>query len=91
MKEYNVLIGNGVQESDKELFFGPLTKDDKFITMQDNVRWPDVLVECNIFKSKNDARRNGWNKEIEEGFTDRQRLGKLKHRIIVLKILGEKE
>jgi len=84
-KEFNVLI-KGFQENDPELFFGPIEETDSFIILDERSRWPEVMVACGIFKSKGDARRNGWNKDIPLGFTEIPKIGKLRHKIFILKV-----
>jgi hypothetical protein len=81
--DVNVLVGD-TPDSDKELFFGPLEESDVWIKLSSDARWPDVMAAAGIFTSKSQARKNGWDKDIDEGFTD-IRVGKLKHRVTVLK------
>ena len=85
-----ILIGNGIKESDKELFFGPLKEDDpEFEILPESTEWADLLVP-HIFKRKTQCRKNGWN-EIPKGFTDKG-VGKKKDlHITILKIIGEKD
>jgi hypothetical protein len=85
MMEFNILIGNGVLESDKDLFFGPLLPDDEFKWFNKQTRFPEVLADLGLFSSRSEARRNGWDKDIPKGFSD-IRIGKLKKRICILKI-----
>lgn len=54
---------------DKELFFGPIDPEDKFIEIQDHWNMAHVLHAVGIFPSVSQARKNGWNKEIPNGFT----------------------
>ncbi len=82
--EYNILIGNYIGEGDKELFFGPLTSEDKFETVPESYRWPQLIKHLAIWKSTSEAVRNGWNKDIEEGFSDKI-IGKRKTRVTILK------
>jgi hypothetical protein len=81
--DINVLVGD-IQLSDRELFFGPLEDIDVWIELSVNVRWPDVMVAAGVFTSKSQARKNGWDKDVDAGFTDIT-VGKLKHRITILK------
>jgi hypothetical protein len=48
----------------------------------------DILVQCKIFASKGQAKKNGWaNKsEIPQGFSEFT-VGKLKRRIAILKVV----
>ena len=64
--EFN-FIHEKLPETDKELFFGPLTSEDKFTTINDNTTWADILVLSKIFESKSQARKNLTN---IKGITD---------------------
>lgn len=85
-RSINILIGEGIQESDKELFFGPIQSEDEFLVFKQDVQWPEIMVTASLFKSRGDARKNGWDKPVNEGFTFPFTFGKLKHTIAVLKI-----
>lgn len=85
-RSINILIGSGIRKGDKESFFGPAKENDEFFEAKHDDRWPDVLVQVGLMQSKSQAKRSGWNKDIEEGFNSFT-FGKLKHRISVLKIL----
>ena len=87
-KEFNILIGN-ISEEDKELFFGPLNKNDEFLEMPEFTRYPQLLRDVGIFKSSSQARKNGWDKDISNGWAELT-IGKLKHKIYILKIIDEK-
>lgn len=53
----------------------------------------DILVQCAIFKSKGEARKN-WKltgKDIPLGFTDFKGIGKMKHRITIWIPVNDKE
>jgi hypothetical protein len=94
--DHNILIGK-FKESDKELFFGPLNKNDTFKTFPKEIDLPELLKELGFFKSKNQARKNIPNMfkfkvdqdnrclEIPEGFSD-YILGKKNQRLTILKI-----
>ena len=61
---------------DRELFLGPdLEKDTTWIEFDDNFVLADVAVATGKFPSKGQARKNGWDGEISQGFTERT-LGK---------------
>lgn len=85
--EFNVLIGN-TEEHDKELFFadskGTFIGD--FFYFPFETQYPQLLKALGIFPSTSEARRCGWAKEIELGFTFPFKIGKLKHIITILKI-----
>ena len=83
MNELNILIGNWWTESDKQLFFQP-TKEDKFTILPETTTWADIAVLLNLFPSRTQAIKNNYNKQIEEGFTDK-RIGKLKKRVTIFK------
>jgi len=80
--EYN-FINSNLPASDKELFFGPLTIDATFITLEDRWIMAHALVAAGVFASVSQARKAGWDKPIAKGFTD-IRVGKLKTRITIL-------
>lgn len=82
--EYNILIGKPIEE-DKDLFFGPLSGAEDF-KLKEDMLFANLLVELGLFSSTSQARKNGWNKNIPEGFTD-VIVGKLKTRITILKII----
>lgn len=81
--DYN-FIKSSQEEKDKELFFSPIDKDDKFIQIEDHMNMAHLVFAAGIFPSVSQARNNGWNKPIPEGFSD-IRVGKNKTRITVLK------
>lgn len=70
-----VLTGN-VFQSDLESFFGPLRHDDVFVFVNPDTSWAHVLAKIGPFRSVSDARKNGWNKPIAEGFTSEFKVGK---------------
>lgn len=84
--EVNVLIGEHVIETDKELFFGPLLISDIFVSCSNDVRFPILLKTLACFQSTGDAKGNGWNREIPEGWSEHA-VGKApKLHIFILKI-----
>jgi len=70
-------------ECDKDLFFGPIVSEDEFISLEDNWTMANIVCEAKIFPSLSQARKNGYDKKIPDGFTD-IKIGKLKHRIVIL-------
>lgn len=65
-----------VSESDRELFLGPDLKDGTtWIEIDDETTLADIAVFTGKFPSKGQARKNGWDGDIEPGFTHRT-LGK---------------
>jgi hypothetical protein len=84
MKEFNFI--KNTLESDKELFFGPLADEDKFIHIDDNMNMAHIMFTAGIFSSVSQARKNIKNIEIPSGFTDFF-AGKLRTRITILNII----
>ena len=62
--DYNIMIGD-VNSYDTSLFEGPIVVCDN-----DNIRFPQLLSKLGIFKSVSDAKRNGWDKDIPEGYNE---------------------
>ena len=81
--DYN-FIKSSQEEKDKELFFSPITNDDTFIKIEDHMVMAHLIFAAGIFPSVSQARNNGWNKPIPEGFSD-FRVGKNKVRVTILK------
>jgi len=67
MKEMN-FIKKGTTQEDMELFFGPI-EDDTFINIEEHWIMAHIIHEAGLFPSVSQARKNGWNKPIPEGFT----------------------
>ena len=83
MKEFNVVIKNENLEKNKDLI--PLIFGDEDIILIEGKDMFDILVMCNLFQSKGQARKN-WTKtgkEIPQGFNDFEKLGKLNHRLTI--------
>jgi len=75
--EVNVIVDNGnVQDADKELVFGPLQGNEVFLLVEPNTSWSHILAGLGCFPSVSQARKNGWNKTISEGFTPTFKVGK---------------
>ena len=83
-KEINVIIGT-ITDDDVNLFFGPIRDDDIFVRLPIDTRFPTVMHTFGFFKSKSQARKNGWDKDVPEGFFS-QRIGKKKRLLTILKI-----
>jgi hypothetical protein len=83
----NIIIGEE-QEGDRDLFFGPLGDSDVFTTFPEGDHlWANVLADLGVFTSRSQARKAGWNRPVELGFSD-VTIGKLKHRVTVLNLTG---
>ena len=80
----NVLVDTpGLRESDRELFFGPLADHgDVFILAPEEATWAHILAALGCFPSIGQARKNGWNKAVEDGFTPTFKVGKKARKFI---------
>lgn len=83
MNEFNVLIGNW-EESDKELFFGPLTGQEIWV-VPNHDSMPQLLKELELFSSNSQARKAGWDGSVAHGFSDLT-IGKKRTRVTILNI-----
>lgn len=81
--ETNIVIGE-VSERDKNLFFGPVYDFDVFHIEDDDSRYPQLLKNHGFFQSTGEARRNGWDKNIPEGWSEHT-IGKKKRKVYILK------
>lgn len=78
-------VKRSITDSDKELFFGPLTGNEEFIVMEDNWTMAHILVQVGLFSSLSQARKQKEDVPIPSGFTDLQRgKGKNKKFITIL-------
>jgi hypothetical protein len=83
----NIIIGQELN-GDRDLFFGPLRNDDVFTTLPEgDYLWANVLADLGVFASRSQARKAGWNRSVELGFSD-VTIGKLRHRVTVLNLTG---
>lgn len=82
----NVLVDTGhLFQSDLETFFGPQPEDepeDVFIVVPAEATWAHVLAGIGCFPSVSQARKNGWNKPVEDGFTSTFKVGKAHRKFI---------
>lgn len=68
---------------DRDLFFGPIEQTDKTIEFEDDgANMTHLLVKVGKFPSLSQARKNGWDKPIPEGFME-HRIGKGKNMVII--------
>ena len=75
----NIVVENEhLLPGDIELFFGPQPEHlpDVTILVPAGTMWSHVLAGLGCFPSISQARKNGWNKAIEEGFTPTFKVGK---------------
>lgn len=81
----NVVVENEhLLPGDLELFFGPQPEhlQDVFVMVPPEASWAHVLAGIGCFPSISQARKNGWNKPIEEGFTPTFKVGKAARKFI---------
>jgi hypothetical protein len=83
----NVVVENEhLLPGDLELFFGPQSEheglQDVFIMVPPGTSWAHFLAGIGCFPSITQARKNGWNKPIEEGFTPTFKVGKAARKFI---------
>lgn len=88
MSDFNFRTDNA-SERDVDVFFGPADDSDVNFILGENDTMANVMHHAGVFPSVTQARKNGWNKDIPVGFSDR-RVGKNKKRITILN-LTEKE
>ena len=62
-------IGENVSDEDAELFMGPFEPTDgPVIRFPESWSMSHIMHAAGIFKSVGEARKNGWNKPIPNGF-----------------------
>ena len=74
-------IGANTTEEDKKLFFG---EDEVFTIIEDNWLMAHIMHRAGIFLSVSQAKKNGWNKPIPDGFNE-FRVGKARKQIFIFK------
>jgi hypothetical protein len=62
-------ISKGVDQEDKDLFFGPVDPDEYFIIIEDHWTMAHILHGAGIFPSVSQAKKQGGNAEIPRGFS----------------------
>ena len=81
----NVVVDNEhLLPGDLELFFGPQDEhvQDVVVMVPPGKTWAHVLAGIGCFPSISQARKNGWNKPIDEGFTPTFKVGKAARKFI---------
>ncbi len=63
---FNVLIGKWTEEEKREFFL----PDDKFLKFDLKMRYPDLLRQLKLFSTNTQARLNGWDKDIPNGWSE---------------------
>lgn len=60
-------IDRNTSENDKALFFG---LDENFIEIESHWTMAHVMHKAGVFSSVSQAKKNGWNKDIPDGFNE---------------------
>jgi len=63
-------IHKDMKKKDRELFFGPLDGSEEFVVFDDTWIMAHVFVHVGLFPSLSQARKNGGEGPIKEGFSD---------------------
>ena len=79
MLDFN-FVSKNITTNDFELFFGD---DEIATTIQNHWIMAHVMAEAGIFSSVGQARKNGWNKPIPDGFSEHI-IGKKKTQVTIL-------
>jgi hypothetical protein len=79
-------LGGAWLETDKYLFFGPLTEDDRFEILQPGWKLAHVMHAAGLFSSVGEARRNGWDRPIDAGFSSFV-VGKRRRTVAILNVV----
>jgi hypothetical protein len=66
--EKNFITSN-VTPEDEEQFFGPIEEDDEFVLIEEHWTMSHVMKAAGVFSSTSEARRNGWDRPIPDGFS----------------------
>lgn len=83
-----MFVDPSVSDRDKELFLGPFEDSDGPIVLiqPEWTTMAHLLFAAGLFPSIKEAKRNGWNKPIPNGYDDII-VGKAKKRVITLHAL----
>ena len=76
-------ISKNVSPMDIILFFSPEDINEKFDLIENNWNMSHIMTKVGIFPSVSQARKNGWNIPIIEGFSE-YKVGKKKIQITIL-------
>lgn len=79
----NIIIGSPAPKDVSQLF--EPEEGEAIIRVSDNFEWPQLLKHLSIFKSASQARKNGWNGSISEGWSEAV-FKKQRKAIFVLKV-----
>jgi hypothetical protein len=75
-------VSNNVSPMDLILFFQP-SVDDTFELIENHWNMSHIMTKIGIFPSVSQARKNGWNIPIPDGFWTK-RIGKKKIQVTIL-------
>lgn len=78
----NILIGDPKAEDVRSIF--EPDGNTEFIKFDSSARWPHILKTLGIFSSNGQARKAGWDKDVEMGF-DEAIFKKKRHIIFIFK------
>jgi hypothetical protein len=82
MNEFN-FIHEGTPEGDMDLFFGPLSDEDEFITFGDGQKLAHLFTLAQCFSSAGQAKKAGWNRPVPRGYSE-WTVGKRKVKVYIL-------
>lgn len=64
-----LFIHERLPDSFRDLFFGPILPEEAFVTFGDQADMGNLIAQTGIFPSASQARKNGWNRPVPEGFS----------------------
>lgn len=88
--DHNILIGDWTLE-ERLILFGfqdlpHFLPEDTFIEMPLSARWPEIMVKLGLFSSITQAKKNGWDKDIPNGWTEEKIFREKKSKIHFISI-----
>ncbi len=86
MTDFNYIINASLMdELDKQILRKSIFNETEEIKeLEGNVTIYDILVDCGLFSSKKEAKRNWKRGPIQKGFNDFTDLGKRWHRLTIM-------
>lgn len=63
-------VNQSRDDKDVDLFLGPIDEKDEFIRFDSDETMANLLVRWGKFPSLSQARKNGWDKPIPEGYSE---------------------
>ena len=82
---FNFVIQNANLEPTRDLLIGFFFDDDKIVYLSELATMAELAVLMGLFPSKGQARKNGWDGAIPDGYTEKHGLGKMKKSLFVWK------